>query len=204
MKKSLLLCLTVFSISFLSYAQPQKGLYELGGSVNFSYSKSSKNWYYLSLNSSISPEFGRFITDNLVLGGVMGYSFDYYKDPNSNPTSTIYEHGIGLGAYVTRYFGISDKFYFTITGSLYPKFGTQIKELGSVKSNTNDLSFTLSAYPGLSYFINSKLAVYCSVGNLYYTGDYFFNSKSMSNAAGLSLSGSSIKLGVKYYFGGSK
>lgn len=206
-QKLLLLSLLIFCFSFCTLAQPGKGQFYLGGSMNYNYntygSKTTYNFstgytdYFLTNISafSISPEFGYFLSDEWSVGiqptyqrnsGTESSYFYSYISPSDNYVSSDNYHTniAGIGITIRYYAMITDKFGF------FPQLGI------STLNNTSKFSygtFNIAAVPNFVFFATPQLGVNLGFGNLSYNLDY--ETKNHSFNAGLN---NTITFGLNY------
>lgn len=133
----------LLTISIEALSQPEKGLWQVGGSVAFNH---DKEYNHLSIN----PAAGYFITNHLVAG--TGLSFTFSKTAYSR----IY--GTGIYPYASYYFG---------KGKLQPLLSIAVPisyysykveaDYGGDNSSGWNTNFMTSA--GVSYFLNDHAAI---------------------------------------------
>lgn len=157
MKKLLLLVLSVFLVSSISFAQVGQGSKYVNASTSLSFSsmkytedygEGSDEATYTEL--SISPSFGYFIMDGLAVGITALYESSKYKsgDYESDPY-VIY----GLGVFGKYYYG---------QGAIKPFGKAEIGILGESygeedQDKASGMGFALGA--GVAYFLNEYVAV---------------------------------------------
>jgi len=145
------------SSNYFAQGKIMHGMYKIGGNVGFS-STSSENDYEkeTSLSVSISPTFSYLLTNNLEVGGNLGYN---YSESKYEPKNTQY--GAHSYTYISRSYGIGPmvRYYFP-AGSFFPFIG------GSFRYYTNKLSGdnksetrVYSVFIGAEFFISSSVAV---------------------------------------------
>lgn len=154
----------------------------------------------------IAPTVQKIVKNNLSIGGGISFQKLYSKSTsNSNDpsmgssTSSSNNTSIGISLNSTKYYTLSEKFYFTINGGIGIGRGTT-KDSPNFRSNY----FGISVGPGADYFLNSSFALSSSFNLLnYYTNsakDTDANFTSTTNYFGLSLNQSSFFIGIKYFF----
>jgi len=170
MKRILLLIFTT-TLFFNLNAQIQQGSIITGGHFNYNNTDHStdnssfSNGHNYSSNSlTISPRIGFFTSESTLVG--IGLVFEH-RDSESE-SSGYYGTSIDkfksnlflINPYVTKYSKIKDKFYFTTRVNLMAGIGKE--------DDNKVFELRVNATPGLSYFVNDKWALTCSVGNIYY------------------------------------
>ncbi|MCK9211751.1 MAG: porin family protein [Ignavibacteriaceae bacterium] len=147
-----------FVITFLflsgSFLFPQdalkQGVYSLGGSVSYSYSKNTMQGEITKQsNIIVAPSLNYFLIDNLLVGcniSLNYYELEYSTSP-SNKFKNIYRH-YGIGPSVRYYFpgnevvpfvGLSDNYF---------------KEISSKQEGNR-----ISATAGVNYFLTKNVAI---------------------------------------------
>jgi hypothetical protein len=170
--------------------------------TNLTYRSSTNNY-------SINPKLGDFIADNVVLGLGAMYTYSNSKNTQESDTTSYTNqttsHRLQFAPYLGYYIQLSDKFYFSITGSMGYQFTLAYHRTGTnLADDKEDKSYELRAalMPGITYFIHKKFALQASVGSIYYAythGKDFTNSYSDTNEGGLNFNLSTISLGVQYF-----
>jgi hypothetical protein len=183
----------IFLVSFFSifnlYGQEflQKGSSVLGGGIGAMRNNSSTEEPIDSLQQSgkvssfqISPYFGRFIKDNLVLG--VKLNFGTSKNESSfedfNQTSNTEQKGrsYGAGIFLRKYFPVLEKFgvfiqpeinynFYSSDNVRYSSFhqGETVRE---DYEDRESRSFSVNTSLGLYYFISPRFSIETSLGTL--------------------------------------
>lgn len=183
----------IFLLSFFSnfnlYGQEylQKGHSILGGGIGAMRNNSSREEPIDSLQQSgknasfqVSPYFGRFIKDNLVLG--IKLNFGTSKNESSfedfNQTSNTEQKGrsYGAGIFFRKYFPVLEKFgVFIQPGINYNFYSSDQVRYSSynqgetVREDYEDRkshSFSVNSSLGLYYFISPRFSIETSLGSL--------------------------------------
>lgn len=184
-------------------------------------------------NFNGSLNYGYFIKDNLMLGAFGSYGSNTnssnmnYIHPNSGyyRSSNTYRSILFSGGLFLRYYKMLGNSKFALFANLSSSFGggnyTQyIVYKNSVVNDTITTdtkgkisSLRIAINPGLVYFLTKNIAIETSFGGLgydwgitkNYARDVFIgDSKSSGFNSNLSVSLSSIFLGVNFYFGGKQ
>lgn len=156
-----------------------------GGSVGtgFYYEKKGDN---KTTEFGLTPEFGYFLEDNIVLGGVVG--FNYWK--NDTGVTDSKKTTIRVNPYL-RYYAIQEgNFGLYLQGNVNWEYETEAKE------NTIGVFFN----PGVSYAISSKFTATATFGRLGYQYSKADADKDAKNEFGLKLNMSSLNFGLSYTF----
>jgi len=122
----LLVVLVLLSLCTLSFAESplDKGNYDLSGSISYDRYRSSGEYYTSeSTDIELTPEYGYFVKDNLLIGGKVTY---YYSKYEYNGDSYSYKNKykyLGVGP-LARYYLRTDKNLFPFIGAsvLYTKY----------------------------------------------------------------------------------
>ncbi|HEX8270285.1 MAG TPA: outer membrane beta-barrel protein [Flavobacterium sp.] len=208
MKKIILSAAAVFAFGFAS-AQEAEGTGTKGfangdvfvtGSVGFS---SQTTGDYKTSTFEIMPQVGIFVTDNIVVGAVIGYSSTTQPvsafDPNlvdvDQKTSAL-----AVGAF-GRYYATpaSDFSFFGELSFVYVTATSEIDQAGSEEFKAN--GFGLGLRPAVSYFISNNFALEASIGALEYntTKPDFEGAESTDNFD-LNFNLTDIRFGLVYKF----
>lgn len=194
MKKNLLLLASVFFFLFSAKAQIKKGAHFLGGTVNFSTSKTtSPGGVELKSNSVfLSPAYGQAVKDNLIVGADLTLEVGSGEDVSVKQET----NGYGAGVFIRKYLTLGKGFYLFGQGRL----GVNARKVENtqrfppyVNVENRELSATLSFYPGVSYAINKKIHLEMGFNNLGYL-QYAHTSSEASNVSGKS-KGNSFSIG---------
>ncbi|RZJ34381.1 MAG: porin family protein [Flavobacterium sp.] len=143
---------------------------------------------------TISPKVGFFLSDNIAIGGQIGYTSTKDEDGVSEDIKT---NTFSVGAF-GRYYATpaSDFSFFAELGANYM---TSKMEQGSAEAKSNGFGIALS--PGLSYFIGSNWALEASIGALSYnTEKPDFDGAESTDTFGLNLNLTNVNVGVVYKF----
>ncbi|MFT7344394.1 MAG: hypothetical protein ACI9XP_000978 [Lentimonas sp.] len=197
---------SIFTLFFtcISFAQLTKGTYVLGGSASFSFNKTpSQNYKSQRTSFTISPGFGKFISDKYLVEGGLGYTrLSQILESDSENFSRQTSHLLSIRFGATRYFPIADQLYFTIGASISPAYAISIAEFESngveQSMESNNISGRLQISPGLTYFINKKWMLYSYMGMLNYEITYNTSSKLIGHNLYANLSANSFGLGARY------
>jgi outer membrane protein len=151
--------------------------------TGFSYSKSGD---IKTTSFGLAPEFGYFITDNVAIGGSLGYTYSKVDIEDSDAVSAF-----GIAPYV-RYFLIQSGNF-----GLYLQGGGQYSFVDD-GSDDNTNYFNIGVLPGISYKFSDKFSATASFGWLGYENTKKGDAK--LDEFGLQLDGSSLKFGLYYNF----
>lgn len=181
MKLNLLFILLTSGLIQSLAAQTDEGDWMLGGTLNFSINHDSqseptttnKNLYkYLSY--SISPQVGKFVKKDLLVGMNVSYQGYNWTNHLQNTNELIFRQKsqtIGIGAITRKYFSITDKVYFFAQGNInyfhrnFYEISNQI--IGERKYNTNGLG--IRGYGGISYFPKKWFAIEALISPISYS-----------------------------------
>ena len=151
-RKIALFLLILFSISFQQFAQSplKKGVYTLGGAIEGKYEKgewsgNSDETYIINAN----PSFGYFVVNNLLVSGLINYS--YYEDKYTNSsgrTSSFIMRSIGIGA--------AGRYYFRSTG-IIPFAGVGIGYSKYLGEDPYSIRYNIEG--GINYFLSNSVAL---------------------------------------------
>lgn len=201
MKKILLIVAALFLVAGGAMAQAHKGKKYIGTSVmlpsqmvdgaiapistnmttGFNFSKVGD---LKTTTVGIAPEFGYFLTDNIVLGIAAGYTHRSVKEAGTTTSTNAW----GVNGYARYYWHVSDRLgVFLQPGVLY----------SSDKIGDNDAThvFYAGIKPGLDYKLSEKFDIVSTFGNLGYV-DY---GNSM-NSFELNLNMTTLNIALVYVF----
>lgn len=184
--------------------------YTIGGGFSTSYGESGSS----SANStqqfhlSLSPTFGKFVSEKWLLEGGIGYGYSTLRASQAYPLPLRSSQSFNLTGGITRFFPISERFYFTLGGYITPGYTNTINRTDVngtiVKDYHTTLSGDVSVTPGLTYFMNKKWMLYSQFGALRYNVSSHSNTDNISHKLSVNLNSSSYLIGVRYVFGGNK
>lgn len=188
-RKFYLLLFTAIVYSTTNYLQAQisKGTGLLGGSINFSSQKTENNdAQYLNKSSAfgVMPAYGKFIKQNLVVGGELSYGNN--SSTNKSPGNAEQKqntNAYGLGVFLRQYKNLgSSGFYLflqsRLTGALTKGKTEYLSGYENTKSNGYNVALNLN--PGISYALTPRFHVETGLNNLLYAG--YSGSKTKTNS----------------------
>ena len=170
MKSKKVLSITIFLLfnSFM-FSQPalKKGVYYLGGSIEFTTSKNTMNESF-GFTSTVKetyllfqPSFSYFIIDNLSIGTSVLYFYEETEISyqSSNNQKSIYRQ-LGIGPSIRYYFGGNNIVPFVGVGDSYSK---------SIDSEQENNMFTITG--GIDYFLSKSIGLepFLSYSIIHYT-----------------------------------
>ncbi len=149
----------------LSQAQIKKGSVLLGGDIGVSTQKTTINNVEQKFTAfAIGPAFGKAISDNLILGADLRYS---YAKQGSAPLE-YKNQTFGGGIFLRRYWPIVNRLYFFGQGRLggyYSKTDNPNSGIG-FDGERKGYSIGLGFYPGISFAVNDKIHLESGFNNL--------------------------------------
>ena len=176
MKKFLALLFFALLSSQTTFAQLQKGDFQLGGAINFSTWESSNSpgdpnsFQNSSQNFSVNPNLGYFVTDKWVLG--MSFRFNNgsrevrYNTPILGNTDFKNESW-GTGFFARRYFPIQEKMAFFGEFQSTVDWRTEENSIafqqGQLTNSNSFRGFNNTLFAGLSFFPAKWVSVEASV-----------------------------------------
>ena len=210
--KKLLLSTMLLALSF-AYGQEknekltiEKGTWYVGGNfslghTNSEYEDSSETSKYFNFN--FSPKIGYTINDNLIIGLGIGYGYTESELENStnNPANTT--NHFRVFPYIKKHFPVGEK----LTVSLQVEFRYSYSEyenndiLNSYSGHTNE--YFIGIRPGITYFLNKKLAIEANIGSLGYTNgtqEYGNPPKRTWNSFNFNINSTDLMFGLSYYW----
>ncbi|HEX6225545.1 MAG TPA: outer membrane beta-barrel protein [Chryseolinea sp.] len=189
-------------------AQFNKGDKVLGGTFGFNTAKSENNQYtpMTSGNSSfgIYPNFGILVNSNLEIGGQLGYTWSRDEWDAVGGSNDRKSNSWTARLYTQRYFMISDKFLFSLVGSIsygWSKEKTSMtNQIETIEQENKWTNFGFAVTPTFIFFPSPNWAVQASIGNLNYTHSKNTTTDDASNSFGMNYG--SLGFGLAYYFRG--
>lgn len=201
MKKVLLSALAILAFG-LANAQEEK-------STNGGFSKgdvfvtgafllnSEKTGDEKSSSFEIAPQVGYFLTENIAIGGKLGYKTE--KAENAAGVETTDKAGFAVGGFGRYYFTPANQF------SLFAQLGVDYSSLEDKLSNNykeSELGFGLGA--GLNYFVSSNFSLEAGVAVLNYTSNDNGGGSGVDKTNTLTFGGDwrtpAVSFGVNYKF----
>ena len=167
MKKVILSVAAVFAFGFASAQETTEGGFSKGdlfisGAVGFG---SEKTGDAKTNSFEIAPSIGYFVTSNIAIGGRLGYVTSKEEDGLETKTNTFSVEAFG------RYY-MTPASKFSFFGELAVNYGTSKIEQENVAplpdSEFKSNGFGVQVAPGVSYFLNSNLAIEATFGALKY------------------------------------
>ena len=223
MFKKFTLILSFVLCNFALSAQFLKGDKLIGGGVFFLHS-SSENLDANGISNPISqtdlqlfPYLGFFITNNVALGGSVGYTLHKYSQRfnlsfSSGQSGTeVMEQTVSIRPFIKIYWKLADIAGFHLTVSSGVGIGKQeSKDINSSLLLESDVFETgIELNPSFYYFITPRIGLEASFGGFSYeyhqlNGSYDSGLETESNTTLFrSTFGNSFQIGFNYYFGNS-
>lgn len=143
---------------------------------------------------NIAPSVGFFVTENIAVGGRIGFISAKEEDGVSED---IKSNTLAIGAF-GRYYATpaSDFSLFAELGAMY--MSSKVEQ-GAAEAKASGFGIALA--PGISYFVGSNWAIEASIAALSYeTSKPDFDGAEATNTFGLNVDLTNINLGVVYKF----
>ncbi|RZJ31852.1 MAG: porin family protein [Flavobacterium sp.] len=205
MKKIILSALAICAFGFAN-AQDKKEMSEGGmgfnngdifitGSVGFN---SSKTGDAKSNGFDVSPSIGFFVSDNIAVGGRVGYNSTTTNSgaPGADDakSSTFSIGGFG------RYYATPAS-QFSMFVELGLNYHSTTENAGDGFDDVKSTGFGIALAPGISYFVSDNWALEASIAALSYNTDKpDFDGAESTNNFGLNVDLSNVSVGVIYKF----
>ncbi|HEY4208151.1 MAG TPA: hypothetical protein VGM31_15105 [Puia sp.] len=154
------------------HAQIKKGDILLGGNVNLSLQHAQpggSDQVNKSTSFSLTPSIGKAVSDGLVVG--LNLTYSYYKTKsNSMPVNVGIQDTYGLGVFMRKYKTLGAGFSLFGEGDLGGQYMTSNGYVeGSPKPPANkSYAITAAFYPGIAYFISRHVQLETGIQNLAY------------------------------------
>ncbi len=187
----------LFSQSALT-AQIEKGVTSLGGGATLYNGKSTSSYSTTKYNAlSISPSYGRFITDKIMVKGRLNSLLSNTTIDNTSNSSANYDYKfntktLSLEAETRYYFNPTAKWKFFGGVSLGGTFGNSeytalLNNTINSYSNSKIKEFNYSIFAGVNRFLNNEIAVEATIG---------YSSTNNDNQLGLGYYGNTPNVGL--------
>jgi hypothetical protein len=199
------LVVVMLSVSFFkAYGQFTKGDKALGGTFSLNMRSYPENQGGIIKDNlfDITPSFGVLLSENLEVGGEIGWSSAYIKLESGSNFLESRSNSFLASLYVQKYFEISEKFLFSVNSGI----GFQPVKLKNkvVDTNGNTLSeseadqsiFVLRINPNFIFFPSANWAIRAGLGNI----SYRHSKQDDTSENNFNVNYGSISLGVIYYF----
>ena len=145
-----------------------------------------------STGFTIEPKVGYFISDNIAIGGKLGYTSYKAEDTFGDTADNA---GFTVGAFGRYYMTPASQF------SLFGEFGVDYTSWDNKLADAQSSEFGLGLGLGLSYFVSSNFAIEATWAGLgYTTNDNGGNGADATNTFGLGADMRAISFGVNYKF----
>ncbi|RZL41863.1 MAG: porin family protein [Pedobacter sp.] len=195
MKKVILSALAVMTFGFANAQEAtgnggfSKGSMFLSGAFSL---ESSKTGESKTSGFEIEPRFGYFVTDNIAIGGKLGYASSKAETAG---VDTADNTALTIGAFGRYYFTPASQF--SLFGQAGLDYSSIENKLADAKSNEIGVNVGL----GLSYFVSNDWAIEATWAGLGYTSnDNGGDGAEKTNTFGLNADLRAISFGVVYKF----
>ena len=197
MKKVLLSAVALLAFGFANAQEEEKGnggfskgSMFVSGAVSIGSDKTGDD---KSSGFEIEPRFGYFVSDNIAIGGKLGYRSDKAEDAFLGDTQD--EARLTVGAFGRYYFTPASQF--SLFGQLGLDYSSVDNKLNDVKENEIGVNLGL----GLSYFVSKNWALEATWAGLgYTTNDNGGDGAEKTNSFGLGADLRAISFGAVYKF----
>jgi hypothetical protein len=146
----------------------------------------------------VSPEIGFFLNENFAVGGGLTFAssksrYEYFQGNYQEAK----DRGIGVYVFVKRYFPISEKFFFSLDGSINYDRRKNTSTINGLKGSGKSYSIGLHASPSLLFFPSPNWAIEGSIGGVGLTHSRGISDETKSTSFGINYG--SISFGFAYY-----
>lgn len=192
MKKLLLTAAAVFAFGF---ANAQEGGFAKGdifvsGAFGIN---SEKTGDAKSSGFEIEPKVGFFVTENIAIGGKLGYRTENEENAFGNKTTD--EAALTIGAFGRYFFTPASKF------SLFGQLGVDYSSIDNKLADDQEKETGINLGLGLNYFVSKNFSIEATWAGLGYTSnDNGGNGADKTNSFGLGADLRSINFGLTYKF----
>lgn len=201
MKKILLSAIAVMAFGFANAQEASTTGFAEGDlfmSGSFGYS-STKTGDVKSNEFSIAPRVGYFVTNNIAVGGQLGYvSGTDTEVDGMGGTFDVDTNVFTVGAFGRYYFTPARNFSFF--GHLGFDYATAKTETEGVDGEVKADGFQIALAPGISYFVSEHIALEATFGNLGYNTYEVDGAEDSTDSFELSADLTNITFGILYKF----
>ena len=199
MKKVILSVAAVFAFGFANAQESsdqgrgfsQGDLY-LSGTANFSNEKTGD---FKTDSFTIAPGLGYFVTENLAIEGVLGYTSGTNTEFFNGSLVEVKSSGFGLIAGVKYFWTPANDFSLSLGGNV--SYASIKSEFFNTDVTTNVIGVNVPV--GLHYFVSDSFAITSAWGGLgYSTSDNGGNGAEKTNSFDINLDLSAISFGLIY------
>ena len=146
-----------------------------------------------SSSFEIAPQVGYFLTENIAIGGKLGYKTE--KAENAAGVETTDKAGFAVGGFGRYYFTPANQF------SLFANLGLDYSSMDNKLADVQEAEFGLGLGAGLNYFVSSNFSLEAGLGLLNFSSMKFdFDGAENETSFGLGANLTNISLGVNYKF----
>ena len=199
MKKTLLSLTALFAFGVVTAQEEpatigfSKGDVFASGTVNYS---SQKHGEAKTNQFAMAPAVGYFVSNNIAVGVVVGYTSRDYKPSDETYSSLL------AGIFGRYYFNPANKF--TIYGHLHAAYVWTKREtdFGGGQQEYKENGFAVSAGPGFNYWLSNHLALETNFGVIGYSSTAPNNrgGSQATNTFNIGLDLANINFGLVYKF----
>lgn len=186
---------------YYASAQFVKGDRFIAGGYSVSVQNSSEDSFYEGKHRSfqVYPEVGFLLNERYALGG--GFNFLSTRNKSDLGQGSYQDHkvlGLGVYLFVKRYFPITEKFFFSMDGSVSYDRRRATTDYGGAESKEKSYSVGLNVSPSLMFFPSPNWAIEGSIGGINLNHSRGLSDDSKSTSFGLNYG--SFSLGFAYFF----
>ncbi|CAM3949427.1 outer membrane beta-barrel protein [Flavobacterium cucumis] len=193
MKKVLLSAVALLAFGFANAQEEGNGFGKGSTFVSGAFSIGSQSTGdNKSSGFEIEPKIGYFLTENIAIGGKLGYST--FKAENAFG-DTADQAALTVGAFGRYYMTPASQF------SIFGELGLDYSSIDNKLADVQESEIGVNLGLGLSYFVSSNWAIEASWAGLgYTTNDNGGNGAEKTNSFGLGADLRAIEFGVVYKF----
>lgn len=145
---------------------------------------------------NIAPSVGFFVSDNIAIGGRLGYSSSKFDDGIGDDAESS---TFSIGAFGRYYATPGSQF------SMFVELGANYRSTssndGSGDEDVKSTGFGIALAPGISYFVSDNWAIEASIAALSYNTDKpDFDGAESTDNFGLNVDFTNVSVGVIYKF----
>ncbi|QOI97932.1 MAG: outer membrane beta-barrel protein [Flammeovirgaceae bacterium] len=198
--------LTITILTFIciqSFGQFNKGDKALGGTLTSYFQSSPEDQGGIVADNSfgLTPSFGVLVSENLEVGGQIGWSSNYLKSISGSIVNESRSNYFSIGIYTQKYFKLSERFLFSVGGNVgldLGKMKLKVTDAGDPisESEMKQTAISIGVGPGFLFLPSENWAIRAGFGNI----GYRFSKQEEAKRNRFTVSYGTIGLGLVYYF----
>ncbi|MCH6234221.1 hypothetical protein [Cognataquiflexum rubidum] len=217
MKLKLLFIIVASGVFSSLEAQTSKGDWMLGGSLNYyinhdirSNPPSTDKNIYKNQGFDISPQVGKFVKKNLVVGMNLSYRRSYWTNNLESTDELIFRQKsttASIGAFTRKYFSISEQVFLFAQADIgyFNRINSDVSSPNTEERELRTNGLQLKGYGGIAYFPKKWLAIEALISPIGYSysvqkeNEPNVESRTNIHDLNIGINTTSIFLGVNFF-----